>query len=51
MVDEDDFCDLTVAYGYFLCKIDSTKKRKQRKKHGKRFWIYEAICLLCDFNL
>jgi len=32
MADEDEYCDLAVAYWYFLRNSANTKKRKQGKK-------------------
>jgi len=41
--EEDYYCDLAVAYWYFLYKIESAKKRKHRQLHKRRFWSYEVI--------
>jgi len=43
MADEDEYCDLAVAYWYFLRNSENTKKRKQGKKRQRRFWIHEVI--------
>jgi len=45
MADEDEYCDLAVAYWYFLRNRNSenTKKRKQGKKRQRQFWIHEVI--------
>ena len=41
MADEDDYwdLDLAVAYSYFFRNGESTKKREQRQKHERPFYV------------
>jgi len=51
MADENDCCDLAVAYWYFLCNSESMNKRKRRKKQEWWFWIHDVISRRDDHRL